>query len=136
MRGSVKLHFKPIINIRFKPVSLMTFTKEEVYKDVQILNPGPGDRDKKCTPKNRDKRWKAWRCGMLEAKKFAENSNCSSVSSAAAKSSMIQPEQAVGWMDGTGIITGSVAAWPKSEQWIWGERNVPWGILKCISKDK
>lgn len=24
----------------------MTFTKEEVYKDVQILNPGPGDRDK------------------------------------------------------------------------------------------
>lgn len=50
---------------------------------------------------------------MLDAKKFAENSNC--VPNATAKSSVIQPEpeQAVGWIDGTGIITGSVAAWPK-----------------------
>lgn len=33
----------------------MTFVKEELYQDAQILNPGTKERQK-CTPKNRDKR--------------------------------------------------------------------------------
>lgn len=47
----------------------MTFTKEEVYKDVQILNPGLGDRYKKMHNQEQGQKMKSmevWHAGSKE----------------------------------------------------------------------